>query len=276
MLPVSVAALFLLWHQKTVPPVLHNNLMADIDTTHSVILYFYDAEEPAAMKRISAYHTKELPQAIMSREAVKVENLSDVVLKSPYISLQQVWSGFSAMYSNGYWITSGGEIYQISIDFEELTEPFHIWSSLPFDFSKFPERYYAASLGGRWNKAFLSEEVYDFPGFEAAAFATPDGFCMQVKNTLDTEVICSDSNFFAIHLEVLLDGRWCRIPAEGERSHYIPNQAHTDGKTSWSFPPKGTREETFLLEEILNKYPPLPKGEYRILTLGGRYYFSLE
>jgi len=276
LLVASVGTWLLLWHQVIAPPVLLNSLIEDVDTTHSIFLYSYDVEEPETMKSICEYHTKELAQAIMSLEAVKVENLSDVVLKSPYISLQQVWSGFSAMYSNGYWITSGGDVYQIGIDFEELTEPFRIWSSLQCDFLKFPERYYAVSLGGRWNKTFLSEEVYSFPGFETTAFATPDGFRMQVKNTSSTEVLCSNSNFFAIHLEVFLDGHWYRIPTEGERPRYIGNQAHTDVKIFLSFASEETKEMTFLLQEILNKYPPLPKGKYRILTLGGRYYFSLE
>lgn len=234
--------------------------------TSAMELYIYDGHTATRKFLYDSEEEKEILRALASVPVQKAEDhtLADVMLPIYGIRIGgKDEQDVQAAWSDGYWITKEGEVYDLDHDFEALAAEYDwqdpdTWETI----SVLPCARFLCEDGDGWYAPLLT------PARELLA---PEDISLRLVSQTGDSVTVSFSNegdeewtygeYFS--LQVLLDDVWYEIPP-------MPGE-HGFADIASILPPGRTQEETY----DLTMYGKLPSGTYRLVTEGLSAGFEL-
>jgi len=156
------------------------------------------------------------------------------------------------LWSDGYFITKTGDVYEFEYDFEEFLFN-HPWSAPEelFNVDLMPCAKYVACAEKGWNTSFMTK---------AQPLTPPEGIEMQMQlDGADAKVTFTNNTEeewgygLDFGLQVLVDDVWYIVPAEQEMGFCM---------VLMLLPPGERAEQTYSLAS----YGDLPTGTYRFVT----------
>ena len=233
--------------------------------TSALGIYIYDGE---TITLRYLFETEELRTQVMEpfHQAQVVPVQVDVTtLQPPFYGIEMGGGDLGmicGLWSDGYFITKTGEIYEFDYDFENLLSA-HPWSEpeVLFNVDLMPCAKYVACTQKGWNAAFMTE---------AQPLISPEGIEMQLQlDGTDAKVFFINSTDeewgygLDFGLQVLVDDVWYIVPAEEEIGFCM---------VLMLLPPGESAEQTYSLAS----YGELPAGTYRFVTQQLSSEFTVE
>ena len=160
------------------------------------------------------------------------------------------WMVYSA-WSNGYWITQDGFVYEFEFDFKTLEKQNWMDEIILTSFSMFPNARLLTEENGRWNTMLLTpSNILEPPEYILVNF-------ISLENEIISITIRNDRDYDWVYnvgftLQVLLDDVWYNVPCP-------PSVFFSD---IFIIPAREERVRTYWID----LYGNLPSGVYRLVT----------
>ena len=216
----------------------------------------------------------EIMNSFRDTPSVKVENFSHDKIKLPIYGIEFVSltdnSNINALFSNGYLLTSNGEVYKFEYDFAALMEKDFQEEVKETELLKtFPSLRLAAYDNGKWVGDFMPAAVTKYKHNNSLAQA---GASLEIKGFDGKAVHGIIHNNKHVLLEygepydfhALVDGEWKDIPYISPYDYYF------------IMPLYSTTADFFEKNFYIEQYAPLPAGRYRIIFSGLTAEFDIE
>ena len=236
-------------------------------STSALIFYKYDGKKVISYTMFNNSKEQELLDKIQNIDVVEDENWKLNQIKYPVYGLeiggQDGMTVFGA-WSNGYWITQEGKVYQFELDFESIEKDYEWDLEEEFDsVSILPCVRYLCQREDAWNKKVMdeAEKLEDFNDISMKVLEVKDGIIsVEVKN--ESKMPWEYGEPYS--LQVQIDGEWYVVPT-------IPG--------NWGFTmPLYVLQAGESMEKAYNieMYGDLPKGTYRIVVENLTAEFEVE
>lgn len=194
-----------------------NGLLDDVTPETSGLGFFvYDGEKTTRRYMFDEDLQREIIKEMRSIKAVKAKNWSTADVKTPIYGIEHGWSNvgsFGAAWSNGYWITQTGEVYEFDYDFKSLLE-YEDWGvEDTFNgINVMPCSRFLAQHGDAWNKDNMTKATKLQPpkGIEMKLISWKEsGVTVEITNNNDETWEYGRAYYF----HVLLDNEWYVVPS---------------------------------------------------------------